>query len=391
MRGDAGWWDATRTQARLKSGLNWILERVSGPTEVGPTPIAMSRDSRRFGEASGVEPAMPPNFSKGSKPMNRMSRGPGACLPLAFGIALLAGCHHLERTPANGGHSSLGGEPAKAVTRSQEADMQISLGRAAEHRGAFDEAMVAYKDALRRDKHRADAYQRLAVLYDRRGDFRESAEMYKSALAADPGNPEIYCDMGYSFYLQRRWAEAERNLRQSVAIRPDNARAHNNLGLVLSHDRRSEEAVAEYRRAGNSEAQARSNLALAMTLDGRLDEAKAQYQIALKAEPTSAEARDRLRELDGVIARVTPPASPERDERLAQVSHVAPVAASPPSKTPPKGAAGDGRRTTVPASPPPSACVGVGRVPAPVAKKKDASSPPRPATGQAQATPTPLG
>lgn len=253
--------------------------------------------------------------------MSGTSRGTGTYLLLGLGITFLAGCHTLARNSPQRSPSSLGGVPTKAVTRFQEADMQIALGRAAEQRGALDEAMAAYKDALKRDKHRADAYQRLAILYDRQGDFRQSAEMYKSALAADPGNPDIYCDMGYSLFLQRRWAESERNLKQAIALQPAHARAHNNLGLVLALDNRDEEALAEYRKAGNDDAEARGNLAVAQTLAGRLGDAREQYRRVLAANATSDTARSRLREVDSLIARGSerPPDAP-KDETLIPAS-----------------------------------------------------------------------
>ena len=115
------------------------------------------------------------------------------------------------------GNDSTGGKP---ITPAQEADVQITMGRVAEKQGDIEQAMAAYRGALTRDDHRADAHLRLAVLHDKQGKFRESAELYKKALALRPGDAEIYCDMGYSFYLQRRWAEAEMNLRQAIAVNP---------------------------------------------------------------------------------------------------------------------------------------------------------------------------
>src|SRR4051812_10367624 len=67
-------------------------------------------------------------------------------------------------------------------TAAQEADVQIALGRAAEQRGEFGEAMAAYRAALERDRRRADACVRLAVIHDRQGEFGESAGWYRRAL-----------------------------------------------------------------------------------------------------------------------------------------------------------------------------------------------------------------
>jgi len=236
--------------------------------------------------------------------MNALTSNCRSGLLWALSLSFIAGCHQFSHSsPQNRTTSLVGGEPGKAVTKAQEADVQISLARSAEQRGAFDEAIALYKSALTRDKRRADAYQRLAILHDRKGEFQQSADLYKKALAHAPGNPDIYCDMGYSLFLQRRWVESEQNLRQAIALQPNHARAHNNLGLVLAHDHHDEEALAEYRKAGNEEPQARCNLAVALTLAGRLSEAREQYQKILNADASSAVAQARLKELDTVLAR----------------------------------------------------------------------------------------
>ena len=216
--------------------------------------------------------------------------------------------------------------------------MQISLGRAAEQRGAFDEAMAAYKDALTRDKRRADAYQRIAILHDRKGEFRQSAEMYQKALSLAPGNAEIYCDMGYSLFLQRRWAESERNLRQAIAAKPDFARAYNNLGLLLAQNHRDEEALAAYRKANQNEAEARGNLAAALALAGRLPDARDQYQRVLENDPKSKVAQTRLKEVDRLLARNIPPGMKGTTDR--QISRVSAARAPATTTLAPPGGSG---------------------------------------------------
>ena len=209
--------------------------------------------------------------------------------------------------------------------------MQIALGRVAEQRGDLDEAMTAYLDALKRDKHRSDAYQRLGVIYDRQGNFRQSGDMYRLALAADPGNPEIYCDMGYSLFLQRRWAESEQNFRQVITLRPNHARAHNNLGLLLAYNHRDDEALAEYRKAGNSEIEALGNLAATLTIAGRLNDAREQYQRMIAVDESSTVAQSRLKELDSLMARFEKRSSTAtRDEQLLPVSANGPRGSTSP-------------------------------------------------------------
>ena len=60
------------------------------------------------------------------------------------------------------------------------------------------------------------------------------------------------------------------------------------------------------RRAGCSEADAHINLAYALTLENRLPDARVHYQSALAADASSAPARQALRELDNLVAKLTP-------------------------------------------------------------------------------------
>lgn len=212
---------------------------------------------------------------------------------LLLGLAGLGGCHVPDLLPGNG-------ENPSGLSPPQVADVQVAMGRSLEKRGEEDRAMSAYLDAVKQDPSRADALTRLAVLYDEQGRFASSRTAYEKALAAQPGSPDLYCDMGYSLYLQHHLAEAEMNLRQAIALAPDHRRAHNNLGLVLAHGGREDEALAEFRRAGCTEADARNNLAFALTLNGRTPEARQQYEQALAAEPSSAAAKKAIQELDAL-------------------------------------------------------------------------------------------
>jgi tetratricopeptide (TPR) repeat protein len=221
-------------------------------------------------------------------------------------VALLggwvAGCQHADSQVARNAPKRLMDEPVSRITAQQTADVQIALGRSLEKNGDVDQAITAYLEAAKHDPKRADAYGRLAVLYDRQGKFAESAAQYRKALELGPPSADLYCDLGYSLYLQRRWADAEAVLNQTIAQKPDLARAHNNLALVLARSDRPTDALKQFQLGGSSAADAHVNLGLALTLDGRWREAREQYQVALSANPSSESARDALRKLDRLTA-----------------------------------------------------------------------------------------
>ena len=295
-------------------------------------------------------------------------------------IGLLTGCQSMpgadsrlaaqRRQQAPTGLTSTSTDRPAAITAAQEADVQIAFARAAEQQGDLQAAMAGYTKALQRDKKRADACTRLAILHDRLGEFRESDPLYKRALELHPADPDIFCDMGYSYYLQRRWAEAEQCLKQALAIQSDHPRAHNNLALLRVRDGHQDDALAEFRKGGNSPSQAHCNLAFALSLQGKLTEARHEYQLALAAEPGSKIAQEQLRKLEVVATRMSPeqtknPGDPELKQATLEAGTSVAVAESPP--TPVAGRPGaitspTGRPTTTspgPAKPAPPATVAV--------------------------------
>jgi Tfp pilus assembly protein PilF len=224
-------------------------------------------------------------------------------LTLGLGIAWGSGCQHAQ--PAvNQSAATVSAAPTNAKpTPRQVADVQMALGRSLERGGDLEQASAAYREVLKHDPSRVDAYARLAAVDACQGKFDEATEFFKKALAAQPGSANLYCDMGYTLYLQGRWDEARMNLRQALALQPDHERAHNNLGLVLARTGHSNEALLEFRKAGCGPADAQNNLAFALALEGRWEEAQTHYGRALAADPSSPAARKGLREVQELVAR----------------------------------------------------------------------------------------
>jgi Flp pilus assembly protein TadD len=195
-------------------------------------------------------------------------------------------------------------ESTPKLTAAQKADVQIAYGRTLEKRGALEQARAVYLEALQNDPSRADACDRLAVLLDQQGKFDEARDWHDKALATQPNNPDFNCNFGYTLYLQGSTAAAEESLRRCLSLAPEHARAHNNLGLVLAHTSRRDEALAEFRRAGCSEADAQANLAYALTLERRWAEARTCYERALAADPSATFPKKGLQELNHLAAKV---------------------------------------------------------------------------------------
>jgi Tfp pilus assembly protein PilF len=232
----------------------------------------------------------------------RLSAIPAAAFLL---LTLAAGCQ-LAGTQTTRTNSSPS-EAQPPLTKAQQADLKIALARSLEKGGDSDRAIVLYNEAVTADPKRLDACLRLAALHELQGRTQESRQWYSKALALQPASADLYCNLGYSFYLQGDWAEASKHLEHALQLSPDHARAHNNLGLVLARLGRSDEAMAQFKKAGCSAADAHINLAYCHLLAGKAVESRHHSEAALKLEPDSAAAKKALQDLDVFLAHQQPP------------------------------------------------------------------------------------
>jgi Flp pilus assembly protein TadD len=214
-------------------------------------------------------------------------------------LVLAPGCQSLgqQQFAARGG-----------ITGAQQADLKIVMGHSLEKGGDLDRAIACYTEAAQKDPTRFDACLRLALLHERQGRLADSRQWYGKALTLQPNNPDVYCNLGYSYYLHGDCVQASQALRHAIQLKADHARAHNNLGLVLARMGQSEEALAEFAKAGCSNIDAHVNLAYCFMVDGNAASARQHYEIALQLDPNSASAKRGLQDLDVMVAHLHTPA-----------------------------------------------------------------------------------
>lgn len=226
---------------------------------------------------------------------------PRKWVPLALTLAMAAGCQQSQTHLAHQRPAPT--EPMPTLGKDQHADIHVALGRSLEKQGDLEQAAQAYGRALAKNPLRAEAYARLAVIADKQGRFTDSAPLHRRAIALDKNNADLYCNAGYSLYLQQNWEFAAQCLNEAIQLKPDHARAHNNLGLVFARSGRHQEAFAEFRAAGCSEADAHTNLAHGLTLAGAFPLAQHHYQLALNHDPQSSIAARGLETLKQLSSR----------------------------------------------------------------------------------------
>ncbi len=244
----------------------------------------------------------------------------------AGSLAGITGCDALQKSPFASIQSVLSSEHTSSDDR-KAGDVNYSLGQYAEGQGQPGQAAASYQEALKHDPANLDAAMHLAALLDGQGKFTESGEVFRRTIASHSGNARAGCNYGYSLYLQKRYDEAETVLRQALASEPNHAKAHTNLGLVLARTGHGDEALVEFRRGGCSEQDAHLNVAFGLTLEQAWDEARGHYRTVLQVNPSCAEAKKGMHEIDMLTARVEQPA-PAR-ENTSAVQLWTPVTSSP--------------------------------------------------------------
>ena len=183
-------------------------------------------------------------------------------------------------------------------------DEKMTAALMLEHEGKVERAIALYEEIVVKDRNRGDVHHRLAQLYDINGEPDKALKHYQVAVKQYPKDTDLLCDFGYHYYLVGQPAESEKLLRQAIKFQPTLARAHNNLGLVMAQRGRSEEALAEFKRAGNSVDAAHVNLAYALMWDEHWAEAGQQIDKALAAEPNSKVALKAQASMKSVVSTV---------------------------------------------------------------------------------------
>jgi Flp pilus assembly protein TadD len=300
----------------------------------------------------------------------------GAVIPAQSQDASLGMGSHGKKTAADtpGGGRDRNGFSDK-LTPEQEYNAHLELGRFQESQENFDLALGEYLKALQASEShstllggakngtkQALAHRRMGSALDRLGRFEQAENEYSTALKLSPNDPKTWNDAGYSFYMQGRWADAERALKTAAKLDPHNTKIMTNLGLNLAASGKSDEALAEFTKAGGH-AVGHANLAYILAAMGKTAEAEKHYKLALEFQPQLEPAKAALTALGARTAHEAQLAAASRATTataplLIDRPDVLPVAAlrqPPPSPT-----------TMMPLAPAPTAPVAALRQPQPL-------------------------
>jgi tetratricopeptide (TPR) repeat protein len=239
---------------------------------------------------------------------------------------------------------------AAVATRPENPVAYYNLGNALKRNGSPDQAIAAYREALRWQPTFAPAHNNLGNVLRERGFLDQAIAEFEKALRHNPDHPFARFNRGLALQDQGKLDEAiaafqeairhRRRLKEPYAdahnalgkayaekglldraiveiqraihLQPNSALAHYNLGLVFRKKGLLDKAVAEYRQAIHfrpAYADAYNNLGFALEKKGLIDQAIAEYWNAIYSKPNDAVPYNNLGaalakkgQLDGAIA-----------------------------------------------------------------------------------------
>lgn len=180
--------------------------------------------------------------------------------------------------------------------------------------GKYEEALDAYRRALRAHEPTAVDYANAGAALARLKRYDEAVVEFKKALGINPDEVFAHNNLGLTYLWMNDDDNAETHLNRALELQPDYAGAHYNLGLLRSKQGKPDEAVRHFRDALEADpADSGTHLALANELAriGRVEDAIRHWTRAKDINPFNLDAvyklgltlaqRNRFAEAAGVL------------------------------------------------------------------------------------------
>ena len=175
------------------------------------------------------------------------------------------------------------------------ADVHSDLGKVLSDAGKPDEAIAAYREAIRLGPVGAAIPMELGQLLSAAGKPDEAIAAYREAIRLDPARAAFHVKLGRTLGERGNTEGAIAALREAVRLDPGNAEAHDFLGMYLTNAKADIDAAAtEFRaaiRCKPDDVDAHFSLGQILFKRGRPDDALAEFREAARLKPDFAPAR----------------------------------------------------------------------------------------------------
>jgi TonB family protein len=172
----------------------------------------------------------------------------------------------------------------------------LELGTAYNHLERYDEEISVYKDSLVYHPNSMDVLERLANALGGRKRYAEAVDIQKLIVQQKPEDAEAHYSLGWFYYNSNRIDETLAEYSLAVHLNPNLAAAYHSIGWVNYELKRYEEAIAAYSRAVSIKPQYRQSARVYRELGAvyaelkRYDEATQAVHHAIELNPQYADA-----------------------------------------------------------------------------------------------------
>jgi len=192
---------------------------------------------------------------------------------------------------ANGDSRAQNSDTTTPVT----AEQFVGVGNKYALAKQYDQAVDAYRNAIKLKPELAAAHHGLGSVYVNMGRNADALEHLRTAARLDPENPIAHLNLGINLANLRRGEEAMLELNEAKRLSPQDSRVYNEIGNALHNVfGRFEEALSAYkeaRRLNPNVPAVHHNIGLMLMRLGKGAEAIAPFEEALRLNPNYQNAR----------------------------------------------------------------------------------------------------
>jgi tetratricopeptide (TPR) repeat protein len=170
---------------------------------------------------------------------------------------------------------------------------QYIMGVAYGKLGFVDEAVNAFRQAIKLKPDHIDAWNNLGWAYTLQGKFADAVAAFQETVELSPTDPQAWSNLGRTLTGQGKDAEAVDAYRKAIELRPGYAEAYYNLGVAYAGQGKYIEGLEALDKAIKLKpdfTEAWFNLGVVSQKQGQNGEAVVFYQQALKLKPDYADA-----------------------------------------------------------------------------------------------------
>lgn len=161
----------------------------------------------------------------------------------------------------------------------------------------LNEAVSAYREAIKLDLKFINARYNIGVIFIEQGKYKEAVSELGEVLKIDPNMPEAHAYLGVALRKQGKAAEAIKEFKESIRLKPSFALSYDELGMILTQQEKYDEAILEYKRSiqiSPNGATPHNYLGTTLVRKGKMDEALKEFQEAVRLSPNYVEAHFNL-------------------------------------------------------------------------------------------------